>query len=69
VRVVQRLADLTDDVDGALRRHPPLTRLLFGVAAIDILHGNPELAVRGLPAGIDGDDVGVIQRRRQIGLA
>ena len=66
VRVVQRLGHLADDGDRALRGHAPFAQLLVGVAAGHQLHGHPQLTV-GLTAGVDRDDVGVIQRGGQLG--
>jgi hypothetical protein len=61
VGMVERLADLRDDVHGALRGHQALAQRAVGVGAVDELHGNPQLAV-GFTAVVHGDDVGVIQR-------
>ena len=54
---------------GARRGHPPVAQLVVGVGARDVLHGDPQLAVVGLAAVVDGDDVGVVERGGDVGLA
>ena len=62
VRVIEGLADLADNVDGALRGHGAGPQVGVGVGAVDELHGNPQLPVVGLTAAVDRHDVGVRER-------
>lgn len=57
VGVVEGFGDIADDVHGALRWHGAASLGGVGVGAVHELHGDPQLAVGGLPAVEDGNDV------------
>src|SRR6202040_2589519 len=66
MRVVQRLGDLTDDVHRSGRVHAAAADLLVGVAALHVLHRDPQLALVGFAAVVHRHDVGVVQRGGQV---
>ena len=42
---------------------------IIGIGAGDVLHGDPQVALVGFAAVVDGDDVGVVEQRCDVGLA
>ena len=68
VRGVERGRDLGADRDGALRLEAPLAlQQRLELAPLDVAHGDVQLAV-DLAGVVDRDDVGMLQRGRQLGL-
>ena len=69
VRGVERRRDLPDEPHGALGREPALALdELAQVGALHVAHGEVEDAV-GLAGLVDGDDVRVVDRGRELRLA
>lgn len=70
VRVVQRTRDRLHDGTHFVDRHALGVALLDQprrIGALDIVHRDPQMPVEGA-AVVDADDVGMPQRRREIGL-
>ena len=69
VRRVERIADLHEEAQDARgRQRALLGEELLQVAAGDVAHGDEQVPIR-LAGLVDGHDVGVVQGRREPGLA
>lgn len=70
MRIVQRARDRVHDGAHLVDRHALGVALLDQprrVGALDVIHRNPQMPVEGA-AVVDADDVGMPQRRREIGF-
>jgi NAD(P)H-dependent flavin oxidoreductase YrpB (nitropropane dioxygenase family) len=71
VGVVECVSDGRHDVECILERHPArvaIAHQVGGVGAVDVVHGDPQLAVN-LATVVHADNVGMPQCRGQVGLA